>query len=150
MVSTLRRPHSLAAQPGTQAAQHQFLLPGQQHPSTHIVLREGTLESLGKNSKLPCSARGLFGPIHILKEIQICLLEESYLLHFSKSSDLEHLLFSAHRATPNRYKNYLQLAETEVYNFWGKPTNNSNMALFETHVSVQRVRLMLSIIHGNK
>lgn len=46
-------------------------------------------------------------------------------LNFTKSSDFEHILFSAHRATPNRYKNYLQLAATEVYNFGGKHSNNN-------------------------
>lgn len=48
-------------------------------------------------------------------------------LNISILSDLEHLLFSVHRATSNRYKNYLQLAETEVYNSGGKLTNNSNI-----------------------
>lgn len=69
-------------------------------------------------AKLPCGTRELFGPIRILKKIQIHLLEESatHPLHFTKSSDLEHLLFSAHRVTPNTYNNYLQLAATEFYN----------------------------------
>lgn len=42
-----------------------------------------------------------------------------HLLNFTKSSDLKHLLFSAHRATPDMYKNYLQLAARKVYRFGG-------------------------------
>lgn len=53
-----------------------------------------------------------------------------HLLNLTKSSDLEHLLFSAHRATPNMYKNYLLLAAEGGYNLEGKHNNNNNIRHF--------------------
>lgn len=75
--------------------------------------------------KLPCSTRELFSHLYLEKNSDIFAEGITHLLSFGKLSDLEHLPFSAHRATSNVYKNYLQLP-AKLYDFEGKHNNNNN------------------------
>ena len=104
---------------------------GSTSPSTHSALGEGTSWSLGKSGKTATQhCRTLWSHPGLEGNSDIFAREVTHLLHFTKSSHLEHLLFSAHRAIPNTYKNYLQLAATEGYNFGVKHNNDNNNNLW--------------------
>lgn len=78
----------------------------------------------------PGSTGELCSPSSIWKDGQVLVRGVTHPLHFTKSPAFEHLLLSAHKATPNKYKVSLSYCSRQS-KFWGKTRCNNTWCYFK-------------------